>query len=71
MSECKGLRCDRCSARTLAPEHGSNIPDGWSVMKVMRNKPFLDSQKDLCPMCTEQVMAVFFSKVCSTVEGSS
>lgn len=60
MSECQGFRCDRCGVRTLAPEHGSNIPDGWSVIKVMRKKPFHDAQKDLCPECTELVFSALY-----------
>jgi hypothetical protein len=57
MSECKGVRCDRCDARALVPEQGSTLPDGWSVVQAARAKPFHKSTHDLCPTCTEGVLA--------------
>lgn len=57
MSECKGIRCDRCNVRALVPAQGSTLPEGWSVVQIGRAKPFLQSNDDLCPTCTEDVLA--------------
>lgn len=62
MSECTGLRCDRCGVRTLAPEQGPSVPDGWSVIKAVRHKPFHVALKDLCPACTETMFAALAHK---------
>lgn len=61
MSECKGLRCDRCNARALVPAQGSRLPEGWSVVQIGRAKPFHQSTNDLCPTCTEGVLAALRS----------
>ncbi len=63
MSECKGLRCDRCGVRTLAPEQDHCLPEGWTVVKALRGKPYYDTQKDLCPACTVLVLAVLLGEV--------
>lgn len=64
MSECQGIRCDRCSARALLLEkqHVTTMPEGWSVVQASRADPFYKATFDLCPACTGEVLSVMKRK---------
>jgi hypothetical protein len=56
MSDCPGVRCDRCGA--VAAQLGDGPFAEWSIVRQTRSKPFRDTgHLDLCPRCTEDVYA--------------
>lgn len=64
MSECQGIRCDRCGTRALPIEKlsGTSIPDGWSVVQATRAQPFYKATHDLCPACADGVLSALHRK---------
>ncbi len=62
MSDCKAVECDRCGKKeaSVNADFGVRSPEGWCVVRVDRNKPFLASKKDFCPTCAESVLVAFY-----------